>query len=99
MESAVLISKMLNEIIHNDRKSIPIEALTDCYSLFEAAQSTTSILDRRLRIEMSILRESLSRDEFKLKWINTGMQLADCFTKRGSDPRPLISRVTGKQVY
>ena len=96
MESAVLLSKVLSEIIHNDVKTIPIEALTDCYSLFEAAQSTTSIQDRRLRIELSILREGLSRDEFKLKWVKTGSQMADCLTKKGSDPRSLVSRVTGK---
>lgn len=99
MESAILVSRVLSEIIHNGTKAIPIEALTDCYSLFEAAQSTTSIQDRRLRIELSILREGLSRDEFKLKWVKTGCQLADCFTKKGSDPRSLVSRITGKEVY
>ena len=99
MESAVLISQMLKEIIYNDTRSVPIVALTDCFSLFEAAHSTTSIQDRRLRIEMSILREGISRDEFTLKWVKTGLQLADCFTKKGSNPRSLISQITGKEVY
>ena len=26
-------------------------------------------------------------------------QLSDCLTKRGSDPRMLVERITGKDVY
>ena len=98
MESALITSKLLSEILYNEEKSIPIEAVTDNYSLFEAAHSTTSGTDRRLRIELSILREGISRNEFKLKWVKSGDQLADCFTKKGSDPRNLVRRITGKEI-
>ena len=98
-ESAFLVSNVLSEILYKGQKSIPIETITDCYSLFEAAKSETSITDKRLRIELSIIRESLSRNEFKLKWVKTGSQIADCLTKRDSDPRTLVSRITSKDVY
>ena len=98
MESAYLTSKLLSEILYNSTKDVPVEAVTDCYSLFEAAHSTTCIEDKRLRIELSILRESLLKNEFKLSWVNTGNQLADCLTKSGSNPRLLIERITGKKV-
>ena len=98
-ESAVLIRHVLCEILQSDVKNIPIEAITDCYSLFQAAQSTTSIKDRALRIELAIIREGLSNNKFKLKWVETGSQIADCLTKSGSDPRKLVSRVTSKEVY
>ena len=98
LESAILMREIVSEILLIDRNRIPIEAITDCFSLFEAAQSTTSLRDKRLRIEMAILRESLTRNEFKMKWINTKLQIADALTKADSDPRSLITQITGKHV-
>ena len=98
MEAAYLTSKLLSEILHNSTVDVPVEAITDCYSLYEAAHSTTSIDDRRLRIELSVLREGIAKKEFKLSWINTGNQLADCLTKSGSNPKMLIEHITGKKV-
>ena len=98
-ESAYLINKLLNEILHhNTSKEIEIEAITDNFSLFEASHTTTAIKDRRLRIELAILREGITRSEFQLKWIDTKNQLSDCFTKKGSDPKKLIAQITGKTV-
>ena len=97
-DAAIVTSKLLAEIIHNEKKSIPVEVITDNLSLFEAAHSTTSTTDRRLRIEMSIIRENMSRNQMKLKWVRTDHQLADCLTKKGSDPRKLVAHVTGKLV-
>ena len=98
MESAYLTSKILSEILHNSTTPIPVEAMTDCYSLYEAAHSSTSIDDRRLRIEMAILREGILKKEFKLTWVSTDSQLADCLTKSGSNPRMLVERITGMKV-
>ena len=98
IEAAYYTSTLLSEIVYNQKKSVPVEAFTDNYSLFEAAHSTTQIQDRRLRIEMSILREGISRNEYKLKWVKTSNQLADCFTKKGSDPSILLEHVTGKSI-
>ena len=81
LESAVLSREILSEILLVDCKTIPIEIVTDNYSLFEASQSTTSLRDKRLRIEMAIVREGLDRNEFKLKWIQTKSQIADALTK------------------
>ena len=97
VESAFLIGTILSEILYNT-KQVPVEAFTHCYSLYEAAHSTTAVTDKRLRIEIAILREGLSRKEFTLQWVKTEEQLADCLTKRGCDPRKLLERVTGKEV-
>ena len=98
MESGFLAGKMLNEILYNNKSTVPVEGITDNYSLFEVAHSTTPVKEKRLRIEVSILRETISKKEFQLKWIDTGHQLADCLTKKGSDPRKLVERITGKTV-
>ena len=98
IEAAYSTSKLLSEIIYDQKKTITVEAVTDNLSLFEAAHTTTQIQDRRLRIEMSIIREGLARNEYKLKWVKTSNQLADCFTKKGSDPKILLEHITGKTV-
>ena len=98
MESGFLAGKLLSEILYNSKRNVPVEGITDNYSLFEAAHSTTPVKERRLRIELSILREVIMKKEFQLKWVNTGNQLADCLTKKGSDPRKLVERITGKEV-
>ena len=98
MESGFLAGKMLSEILYNSKRSVPVEGITDNYALFEVAHSTTAVKEKRLRIEISMLRETISKKEFELKWINTGHQLADCLTKKGSDPRKLVERITGKTI-
>ena len=98
IESAYLVSKLLSEILFNDMKTVPIEAITDNLSLFESAHGTTNGKDRRLRIEMSILREGLKRQEYSLKWTQSGNQLADCLTKRDADPRKFLTHITGKLI-
>ena len=99
VECGYLASKLISEIVYNNTKSIPVEVVTDNMSLYEAAHSTTSIQDRRLRVELAILRECISKDEIHMKWVRSELQLADCFTKKGSDPRKLIAHITGKAVY
>ena len=98
MEAAYSCSMLLSEILYDNRKEIPVEMIIDNYSLFQSVHSTTSVTDRRLRIEMAILREAHSRSDFKLKWAKAEYQLSDCLTKRGSDPRKLIAHITGKEV-
>ena len=99
LESAYLTSQLFSEILTNSIESVPVEVITDNLSLYEAAHSTTSIKDKRLRIELSIVRESISKEEIQLKWVKTGLQLADCLTKQGCDARKLIGHITGKTVY
>ena len=90
MESAIIAGKMLSEMIYNSDSHVPVEGITDNYSLFQVAHATTSVKEKRLRIELSILREAIYKNECKLKWVTSGNQLADCLTKKGSDPRKLV---------
>ena len=39
--------------------------------------------EKRLRIDMASIRESLERGEVILQWVNTKLQLADALTKGG----------------
>ena len=93
VDNAIYLSELLSEIIYNRTKKIPVHAFTDNKSLFQSAQSTTAIQDRRLRIEMAIMRECVEKEDITLSWIESENQLADCLTKKGCDSRKLLARI------
>ena len=85
-EACVFYRKLLLELLNlkDAKENIPIICKTDNSSLFDAVHSTTQILDKRLRIEISILREMLNKSELKsIRWISTDSQIADSLTKKG----------------
>ena len=68
-----------------------IEMRTDNRSLFDAIQSTTPVEDKRLRVDMAILREMLIKGEIEhITWKPRMEQLADCLTKAGASPDRLF---------
>ena len=68
--------------------------VTDSRSLFDASNTSSQISDRRLRVEMSAIRETKERGEIDIRWINGSGQLADVLTKKGASPYSLL-RVLG----
>ena len=59
-----------------------ITTYTDNKSLHDSADTTIQISNRRLRVEMSVIREMKERGEIDLQWINKERQIADCLTKK-----------------
>lgn len=60
-----------------------VDCLTDCYSLKDAILSTKQVAEKRLRIEISSIRELLQQKKIsEVKWIESENQLADCLTKK-----------------
>ena len=64
--------------------------ITDSKSLFDASQTTSQISDRRLRVEMSAIREAKELGEIVVQWVNGADQLADVLTKKGASPYSLL---------
>ena len=63
--------------------------------MFNAVHSITAFLDKRLRVDVAILREMIDKPEIKkVTWVPTKDQLADCLTKRGSSPLKLLQVLT-----
>ena len=62
-------------------------------SLYEAVHSTNTVLERRLLIDLSILREMVERKEITISFIESEKQLANCLTKRGASCDTLINVV------
>ena len=60
-----------------------ITCKTDNSCLYDAMHSMSQILDKRLQIEMTILREMIDRGEIaEITWIPTDRQIADALTKK-----------------
>ena len=102
-EAALWVAKLYSEVTGNyiDRTTnnvIPTEYFTDSCQQVEAVYYTSPILDRRLRIDISILREMLQKKEIKeRKWVNSKTQLANSLTERGASSDLLINVLsTGK---
>ena len=85
-EAYIFYRKLLLEILQVkvNIDNIKIFCKTENSSLYDSAHSSTQILDKRLRIEMAVLREMLERKEItEISWVPTDTQIADSLTKKG----------------
>ena len=95
-EASLWIQCVIKEVLNEE---LSAECFTDSKSLYEASYSMTNLLDKRLRIDIAIIREMLEKKEIeKVNWIPTKEQLADCLTKRGSNPLLLLQAMTANQI-
>ena len=91
-ESSILIANQISEILKIAK--MPIIVVTDNESLANAVRTTTSVEEKRLRIDMACLREMISTGEIQeLKWVATEHQLADCLTKQGAKTDHLLALI------
>ena len=102
-EASFWVAKLYSEVTGNyidgtTNSVIPIQCFTDRRQLVEAVYSISPILDRHLRIDISILREMLEKKEIKeIKWVNSNTQLDYSLAKRGASSDLLIDVIsTGK---
>ena len=74
-----LLSEMLPE-----RSNIAIDVYVDNQDVVDALYSTKSVDDKRLRIDISSIKEFILTGEVNsVKWCAGSLQLADCMTKKG----------------
>ena len=59
------------------------EVITDCRSLYENVNSTKLCNEKRLRIDIAMLKQMQERNEIYLRWTESEHQLADVLTKKG----------------
>lgn len=89
-DAAYFINKLAQEASLTKQKSTAL-AYTDNKSLHDSVNTTTLITDRRLRVEMSALREMQEKEEIKIHWIEKENQIADCLTKKGASQKSLMT--------
>ena len=85
LENSFYYRKMPENIIGIPHKTIPINAYVDNKSVIEAVHSTKRVDDKRLRVDIAAINESLTRIEVsEIKWCPGNIHFADCMTKRGA---------------
>ena len=85
-EAAIYYRKFMLDILGltDSVKMFPIVCYTDNSSLYDAVHSSTQVQDKRLRIEIAILREMLNKGEItRVAWVESQNQIADSLTKKG----------------
>ena len=99
-EASVWLREIIREIYHlkDNPDILPVHSITDSKSLFDALLSKKQILDRRLKIDICVIRDMMDRQEIsKLHWVSTELQLADCLTKRGASSRKHLDVLNNKE--
>ena len=74
---------------------------TDCKSVYDSLRqpwTSASKYDKRTSIDLAVIRDTLSRDLSKIRFIDTRMQLVDSFAKTSATPE-LVRRVVQSGRY
>ena len=92
VDNAQIVKRMVEEIW--GRKLPPIKLFVDNKSLYDAVGTTNVLSEKRLRIDMAVLRELMEQKELLVEWIPAKSQLADVLTKQGASKEKLQSVLT-----
>ena len=91
LEDAIYIRKIVSTLLNQREVAIPITAYVDNKSVVQSLMSTKLVEDKRLRVDIAAIKQSLCRNEIKdISWISGEDQLANCMTKRGASGQKLI---------
>lgn len=73
--------------------SISTAGITDCKSLYDHLSSMSSVCksdDKRVAIDLAIIKQCMSRTGMTIRWCPTELMLADGLTKDQADPSDLL---------
>ena len=94
-EAASYLGRIIRDIAKC--QALAVHCFVDNRSLVEALDSSRGVEDRRLCIDIALLKDMLSRGEINsVSWVRTSEQLADCLTKRGASAQRLRSVISGQ---
>ena len=98
-ESAFLMKTLLLDIYGSDT-SVNVVVYCDNRNLVDCIKSCTSIEDKRLLVDVSVLRDMVSHGEINdIKWVSTDKQLSNCMTKQGAPSYSLIHALNNKLKF
>lgn len=89
VDVCIWMKHIINEI--DDSELLHTIIRTDNRDLFDAAHSTKAVEEKRLRVELGSVRESIREKEFVLQWVPGDEQIADSLTKQGANVNTLIN--------
>ena len=95
LKAYFMIRAILLEIYQKEphSKTFPIHCFTDSKSLLDSLHSTNTLKEKRLKVDVCIIREMLEKtpENSSINSCASEKQLADCLTKATSPPNKLIS--------
>ena len=94
LEECFITRSILLEIYHRDAESglFPIYCYTDSVSLLESVHSTKTLKQKRLKVDVCVVREMLEKKEIKsINWCPSNRLLADCLSKSSASNTKLMS--------
>ena len=90
VDSAFLLKSLLEEILPGE-KCIEIVSVVDNKNIFDSIQSTSSVEDKRLSVDIGYLREKINNKEIAgIRLVSTTKQIANCLTKSGASTELLL---------
>lgn len=92
IDNAIFLSTLFSELYAGSTDHcVPIVCVTDNFSLVDALKSTKFVAEKRLRLEISSIKELIqTKKVLKVLWSKTKEQLADCLTKKGASSVMLL---------
>lgn len=99
IDNSIFLSTLFSELTTGDAEhALPIICVTDNHSLVDAIKSTKPVSEKRLRLEISGIKELIQTQRVeRIQWCNTKEQLADCLTKKGASTCQLLKALSEGQ--
>ena len=99
LKECYMIRLILLEIFTKESNSelFPIHCYIDNKSLLDSVYSTKTLKEKRLKVDVRIIRERVDKKEIEsINWCFSEKQLADSLTKSSPSGTKLISLLNGK---
>ncbi len=103
VEASVLLSATVKEFLYHATTETPqlaISVLCDNKSLVDAVHSSTTVENKRLQIDISVLRDMIHRKEIsEFRWVPTQLQVANPLTKIGCSLQYLVDILNHRKRF
>ena len=91
IDQAIYVKQVLEELLAKPEDTIPLRAMVDNQDCHSLAHANVAGRERRLRAEVSRIREALRRGHVpELILVKGPKQLVNVMTKRTADPTELL---------
>ena len=99
LEDAIYMKHLLCELLSLPATCLPIFSFVDSKGLVEAVHSTRLVDDKRLRINIGAIKDSLAKHEIEtVYWLPGTAQIVNWMTKRGAAGFQLLSALQSGQL-
>ena len=98
IDTGMFIAALFTELVYGipNPLLLPFICITDNRSLFDTLHSTNLVHEKRLRIEISGIKELLHTEQISaVEWHRARSQVAVCLTKKGASPLSLLAVLEG----